>query len=503
MGSGISLYGPTAPRLVFNVGDRGASPSATAAVNTAAIQATITACGAAGGGTVFLPNGIYKYNGGLLVSSDSVIINGDKSTLKKMSTTAVGLTVDFGINYTNIRDLYFDNNGLAGVAFKYGGHYGQISGIKFTGVITPDYAMWINGANLTSFSDITFGTNYGGLLIDDVGVPTYGALHSNFNNISVGLTTVYSIAIYNSQALKFDSTYVENPIYIVTPARNIMFMGLIGETGALGLMVLDAAQNISVDGGKIFNAADCGVTPWFSLHDVLRFSLSNYNMLDAFSGANRPYITMDGCSYPMIKDIMIRNSSGNAHYFISASGTRSDYVSIDNIWQYSTGTISNLLKIGYSSIKNSNLIQAFVVGSQFLSAENISGALDTSNVAYGFNLINCPTVTDVSNLSVISGADGVVTRFASLASPGSGELVLGTNSYTGNTYEITGTNNITSISAASSMAGRFVFLKFAGILTFTDGNNLKLAGNLVTAGNTTIALICDGTNWYEVARSVN
>jgi hypothetical protein len=67
---------------------------------------------------------------------------------------------------------------------------------------------------------------------------------------------------------------------------------------------------------------------------------------------------------------------------------------------------------------------------------------------------------------------------------------------------VTGTTNITSI-AAGGVAGQVVTLIFAGILTFTDGSNLKLAGNLVTTADDTITLVCDGTNWFEAARSVN
>lgn len=70
-------------------------------------------------------------------------------------------------------------------------------------------------------------------------------------------------------------------------------------------------------------------------------------------------------------------------------------------------------------------------------------------------------------------------------------------------FTITGTTSITSISAASAVAGRVVTLIFQGALTFTDGSNLKLAGNFVTTADDTITLVCDGTNWYEVARSAN
>lgn len=66
---------------------------------------------------------------------------------------------------------------------------------------------------------------------------------------------------------------------------------------------------------------------------------------------------------------------------------------------------------------------------------------------------------------------------------------------------ILGTTNITSITA--SWNRRVVTLRFDDVLTFTDGSNLKLAGNFVTTNNDTITLLCDGTDWYEIARSVN
>lgn len=86
-----------------------------------------------------------------------------------------------------------------------------------------------------------------------------------------------------------------------------------------------------------------------------------------------------------------------------------------------------------------------------------------------------------------------------IASPGGAELDLTDGTY----FDITGTNNITSIAAADSVDGRFLILRFEAILTFTDGNNLKLAGNFVTTADDTITLICDGTDWWELARSAN
>lgn len=70
-----------------------------------------------------------------------------------------------------------------------------------------------------------------------------------------------------------------------------------------------------------------------------------------------------------------------------------------------------------------------------------------------------------------------------------------------NFYKITGTTNITTLTAG--LEGRIVVLHFNGILTFTDGNNIKIAGDFVTTADDTITLVSDGTNWYEISRSAN
>ncbi len=67
---------------------------------------------------------------------------------------------------------------------------------------------------------------------------------------------------------------------------------------------------------------------------------------------------------------------------------------------------------------------------------------------------------------------------------------------------ITGTTGIGTITATGH-SGAVVTLIFAGALTVTDASNLRLAGNFVTTADDTLTLACDGTNWHEVARSVN
>lgn len=65
---------------------------------------------------------------------------------------------------------------------------------------------------------------------------------------------------------------------------------------------------------------------------------------------------------------------------------------------------------------------------------------------------------------------------------------------------VTGTTNITSIEAGRP---RRLTIIFSASLTFTDGSNLKLAGNFSATADDTITLVHDGTNWYEISRSTN
>jgi hypothetical protein len=72
-----------------------------------------------------------------------------------------------------------------------------------------------------------------------------------------------------------------------------------------------------------------------------------------------------------------------------------------------------------------------------------------------------------------------------------------------NVYHVTGTTTITSITSTNIGTGTCIVLIFDGVLTFTDGSNLKLAGDFVTTADDTWTGCYDGTNWYETGRTVN
>lgn len=68
-------------------------------------------------------------------------------------------------------------------------------------------------------------------------------------------------------------------------------------------------------------------------------------------------------------------------------------------------------------------------------------------------------------------------------------------------HDVTGTTNITSVTDTNFPIGKVLVLTFAGVLTFTDGNNLDLDGNMTTSAGDNIVLMYDGTNFVEISRT--
>jgi hypothetical protein len=69
------------------------------------------------------------------------------------------------------------------------------------------------------------------------------------------------------------------------------------------------------------------------------------------------------------------------------------------------------------------------------------------------------------------------------------------------TVEVTGAVEVKKINASSK--GRRVNLVFASTAKMVDGENLKLAGSFEHVADATMQLVSNGTNWYELGRSVN
>jgi len=74
----------------------------------------------------------------------------------------------------------------------------------------------------------------------------------------------------------------------------------------------------------------------------------------------------------------------------------------------------------------------------------------------------------------------------------------------GNVFHVTGNTNITNgITVNASDIGRLITLIFDGTPTVSDTGTSKLVAAFVATADDTLTLVCDGTNWYQVASSVN
>lgn len=142
---------------------------------------------------------------------------------------------------------------------------------------------------------------------------------------------------------------------------------------------------------------------------------------------------------------------------------------------------------------------------------NTSGLTTWATGQLGFGSggsVTISTTPDTALTRVSAGVmaltNGTVTTRAALL--GGGAAVASAAALpvpTGRVFHVTGTTNVTSMTSTNFASGACVTIIFDGILTFTDGNNLVLAGNFVTTADDTISLCYDGTNWYETGRSVN
>lgn len=221
-------------------------------------------------------------------------------------------------------------------------------------------------------------------------------------------------------------------------------------------------------------------------------------------GANT--ISFTGCSWSP--------TTGNHFHAVQSASSAVNMISVDGgqFLNCGSGTVAGSYynvycdalhtKLSINGAQFQNLdANASIVNIKVLNASQLVlnglNIHDTSKKAFEIGTVTIsPIISGILTRSTVASTWPAATSFV-IASAGTITLYESDTDY----YEVTGTTTITSVTA--SWPGRKVTLVFTGALTFTDGSNLKLAGNFVTTADDTITLVCNGTNWYEVSRSVN
>ncbi len=166
-----------------------------------------------------------------------------------------------------------------------------------------------------------------------------------------------------------------------------------------------------------------------------------------------------------------------------------------------TGTVSGGIVTGV--VIGGTYGQAHV--GDVLTSSSFSGG---TGFTYTVNTVLPPTAglvvynTDSAALCVYNGT-AWRKLIPSSANYGSSVASASAITPTGNMFHVTGTTTITSITSTTFRTGDELTIIFDGILTFTDGSNLKLNGNFVTTADDVIKLAFDGVNFFEISRSVN
>lgn len=144
----------------------------------------------------------------------------------------------------------------------------------------------------------------------------------------------------------------------------------------------------------------------------------------------------------------------------------------------------------FNSLSANNIDNLFIDG---LIHDNGASNIVLTGTTKRLQLRNCKDVgiTNTANAFIDADQSMPSTPSAAALSP------------LGKVTSVTGTTNITSITSTNNKAGDELVLIFAGVLTVTDGGNLRLAGNFVTTADDVLHLVYDGANWFEKSRSVN
>lgn len=162
-----------------------------------------------------------------------------------------------------------------------------------------------------------------------------------------------------------------------------------------------------------------------------------------------------------------------------------------------TSNFSNIDCSGTLTVDGaSTLTGAVSLGSTLSTSSGVTVTAGGLTVTAGGATVTAGDVT-ISNGALVLDHDAQALAAAATDISVSGVSVI---TVTGDA----GANTITTMSGGAT--GQVVTLVFVdALVTMTDGGTLKLngAGNFTSSADDTMTLVYTGTNWYEIARSVN
>ena len=289
------------------------------------------------------------------------------------------------------------------------------------------------------------------------------------------------------------------------------------------------SQEVLINGNQCIDNAENGILIQAKIADVSGNICSRNGTTISHQGivANGEEITITGNNCSVNAGVGIDLGDANTCTVTGNTVTSNGIIGIEVNSCKDVVVSSNILKSNYSNASSgvSDELKAGIVvhkGPSFSgNAENVNIANNTvrggADQQYAISVTAETDSVNVTNNEVASGGiskdikidapthsftcqNNITDDAVSIASASTVTV-----EHNSNYQLISGTTTVTSIVTPSGtyQRGRELRILFTGALTFTDGGNLRLAGDLVTVFGTTVSLVQDNGVWYELSRSVN
>lgn len=484
--------------------------------DTSKIQNAIDAVSGVGGGVVYFPEGTYKTTSTVTIPANvSLVGTGAGSVIKPHDTTTSGR--QFRVQGTNTGSYTLASDVAAG-AFAMTLSTGQGANFAAGDYIKINTATPYTQEQIFRVASVSTDTVTVELAIPDA----YTAAASS-------VTKVHPVAGVQVRDLVFDGTNVTGTNsagglsfwYGLQPVvQNVTFRNFGAnagpspndQIGGVGLEVLWCIEP-QVDGVRFDLCGGTGVNAMV----VTSTTLGNFGSLVfhhggfhlginsvTYSNFHRITSTYAGwqtlggrsikcqrtCSFNSFGLIQTHRAHSNGlgfvqgcHHNVVVGLVATGHLNDEGVWFDGEGSTHNQV-LGYVGRFNDVFDVGMYSGTDQYNF--VGGDFDPSKVS--------TTGGADSTNKVVSLTDGVtipvVTAAATITVPFDTDIV-----------QVNGTTTITKVNV--TRPGHRITLIFQAALTFTDGSNLKLAGNMTTSADDTITLVCDGTNWLEIARSAN
>lgn len=484
-----------APRPWIDIRRYGAVGDGTTNNATAISQAISVA--AAAGGTVFIPEGDFKYTSTLNLSA-KVNVVGLGYGSKLIPTGCDAFTFNF---YTTFGKCVFSNFAIAGsstttnVGFKQTGSLNdaqELYGLTFdkilmtgfnksmsfrqTRVVTVNNCWFQDTNQAIDLTGKNFVWNITGnefVYAAGSGAGTKVGINLQLFNFTSGSGNIgpEGIQIQRNQIFGFDYAMKLGYSFFTNVESNDIQALVRGIEFETNQYVLNIKNNyVEMSGAS-------------ATQGIIGLGLSSAISTQVNIEGN----AIDGTSLSTCSGIQINESGNTNQYYVSIVRNRIKSMPTYDIIVYNGGHTNIEDNRCESTAPTYNIrvdsVQAGVVhidknkcikNIYFDPAEAASG-----EVRVGTNYINGSTIS--------IGPQTV----PSVASAATLVLPIGVN-----IFKITGSTTITSITATGWAGREVTLISSGGTWTLQDGGNLKLASNFVATSDDAIRLVCDGTDWY-------